>query len=167
MNDRNKFNMMLDLAEYSAKRMETRRSVEFRMFISYMTLLIIVFYRFPTFSFDNISGIEKGILIACAIGVHIFYFTLQVGIACAMKNDATKRNNYSKIAESLSGSPMKYQPMCEQNNNDKIVIINKWHKFLCPTNISLLYESYSAMFLVGIPTLSFIILMVVLIKDLF
>lgn len=165
MNDRNKFNMMLDLAEFSAKRLEARRSVEFRMFISYMTLLLIVFYRFPVFSFDDISVLEKWLLIASAIGIHILYLSLQAGIAYANQNDATKRNYYSKIAESLSGHPIEYPPEYEPDKDNKISIIKPWYKFLFSRNATVLFKGHSAMFLVGIPTISFIILMFVLIKD--
>ena len=42
--DVDKFRLILQLAEFSAKRAEERRSVEFRIFISYMTLLVLALY---------------------------------------------------------------------------------------------------------------------------
>ena len=45
MNDQNKFQVMLQLAEFGAKRLEERRSVEFRIFISYITLLVLALYQ--------------------------------------------------------------------------------------------------------------------------
>ncbi len=92
-----KFEMVLKLAEFSANRMEARRSVEFRIFISYMTLLVLAFYRFPTFSFDNIPSGQRWGLFIIAILIHLIYIALQVGIAKAMRNDACKRNHYIKI----------------------------------------------------------------------
>jgi hypothetical protein len=41
----NKFQEMLQLAEFGAKRLEERRSVEFRIFISYITLLVLALYQ--------------------------------------------------------------------------------------------------------------------------
>ena len=43
--DENKFQAMLQLAEFGVKRMEQRRSVEFRIFISYITLLVLGLYQ--------------------------------------------------------------------------------------------------------------------------
>lgn len=43
--DKNEFQKMLQLAEFGAKRLEERRSVEFRIFISYITLLVLALYQ--------------------------------------------------------------------------------------------------------------------------
>ena len=45
MKDQNKFQEMLQLAEFGAKRLEERRSVEFKIFISYTTLLVLALYQ--------------------------------------------------------------------------------------------------------------------------
>ena len=38
--DQDSFQRMLDLAEFGVKRMEERRAFEFKIFISYITLLV-------------------------------------------------------------------------------------------------------------------------------
>ena len=45
MADKDKFQKMLQLAEFGAKRLEERRSVEFKIFISYTTLLVLALYQ--------------------------------------------------------------------------------------------------------------------------
>ena len=42
--DKDNLQRMLDLAEFGAKRHDDRRSIEFKIFISYMTPLILAFY---------------------------------------------------------------------------------------------------------------------------
>ncbi|RKU06424.1 hypothetical protein C6501_18810 [Candidatus Poribacteria bacterium] len=163
-NKKGKFEMVLDLAEFSAKRMEARRSVEFRMFISYMTLLVLAFYRFPTFSFDNTPPEQRWGLFIIAILIHFLYITLQIGIARAMKNDSTKRNYYSKIAESLSGYPINNTSGDEDKN--EVDPVKHWFQLCYPRHLKVLWTNWSTMFLVVVPTLSFIIFMVLLWTDL-
>ena len=43
--NRDDFERMVQLAEFGAKRHDERRQVEFRVFIAYMTLLVLAFYR--------------------------------------------------------------------------------------------------------------------------
>ena len=59
--DKNEFQKMLQLAEFGAKRLEERRSVEFRIFISYITLLVLALYQLvkeknPIHDFLNLSN---------------------------------------------------------------------------------------------------------------
>ena len=42
--DKDKFEAMLAIAEFGAKRMEQRRSTEFQIFISYTTLIVLGLY---------------------------------------------------------------------------------------------------------------------------
>ena len=39
------FQRMLDLSEFGVKRMEERRAFEFKIFISYITLLVLALYQ--------------------------------------------------------------------------------------------------------------------------
>ena len=43
--NRDNFERMVQLAEFGAKRHNERRQVEFRVFIAYMTLLVLAFYQ--------------------------------------------------------------------------------------------------------------------------
>ena len=43
--NRDDFERMVQLAEFGARRHDERRQVEFRVFIAYNTLLVLVFYQ--------------------------------------------------------------------------------------------------------------------------
>ncbi len=101
-NSKDKFQRMLDLAEFGVKRMEQRRSVEFRIFISYMTLLVLALYQLikpssisielwirqlikpkPTPTELWIEGIQGGLLYLIALSIHFIYVMWQVGVGIA------------------------------------------------------------------------------------
>ena len=122
MNNQNKFQEMLQLAEFGAKRLEERRSVEFKIFISYTTLLVLALYQLikqqnPIHDFfkliiqkDSISleSWEGVILYILALSMHTIYVMWQVGVGIAMDNDAHRRNFYLKEAENISRHRLKY-----------------------------------------------------------
>ena len=169
--DEKKFQAMLQLAEFGAKRLEERRSVEFRIFISYMTLLILALYQLvkqgnPTHEFlelfiqkDSISlELWEGItLYIFALLIHFIYFTWQIGICVAMDNDSHRRNFYLKEAEDISGYPLNYS-----DPNKEIVIFKHYlQQFL---HLKVIWADWSRMLLVAIPTILFIIVIDLFIK---
>ena len=99
------FQRMLDLAEFSAKRHNDRRSVEFKVFISYMTPLILTFYQVIKLDSRLVSSVNWSLIIVGTIGyilgIHLVYVLWQIGIAIAMKNDGWRRNFYLKKAECI------------------------------------------------------------------
>ena len=163
------FEKMLALAEFSAERMEQRRTVEFRIFISYMTLLVLALYqllkqnpiRWESLIFElfkqnpsPISIYEVIVLYVIALLIHFVYVMWQVGVGRAMKNDAIRRNFYLRKAESISRRIPKY---CDKNTNpdDKIIPIKNYFQQF--KHISIIYTDWSRMLLVAIPTSLFII----------
>ena len=102
---------MVQLAEFGAKRHDERRQVEFRIFIAYMTLLVLAFNQI-----DKISDIDfySWIPAALLVFVHLSYILWQFRISRSQVNDALRRNFYLKKAECilhhLSEKP--HQPFC-------------------------------------------------------
>ena len=175
MADKDKFQKMLQLAEFGAKRLEERRSVEFKIFISYTTLLVLALYQLikqqnPIHDFfgriiqkDSISleSWEGIILYVLALFMHIIYATWQVGVGIAMDNDSHRRNFYLEKAEKISGYPLEYDHE-NPNSGRKIVIIEHYlQQFL---HLKVICTDWSRLLLVGIPTILFIIIVDLFIK---
>ena len=99
MNNTNKddFERMVQLAEFGAKRHDERRQVEFRVFISYNTLLVLVFYHLKKIEDLN----EPGWVTAGLVVIHITYLLWQIRLSIALVNDANRRNFYLKKAECI------------------------------------------------------------------
>lgn len=120
--DISNFENMLKLAEFGAKRHDDRRTVEFRIFISYTTPLIFALYYSIKLDPDLLESIHWGLMtvgsIVYLITIHLVYVLWQVGVAIAMANDAWRRNFYLKKAECilhhLSKNPN--DPFCPSND---------------------------------------------------
>ena len=175
--DTDNFQRMLDLAEFGVKRMEERRAFEFKIFISYITLLVLALYQLlkqnpislksliydligqePTPFISWKEGIALGIL---ALIMHIIYVIWQVGVAIAMENDAYRRNFYLRKAECISGTTLKYEDE-EDKVDRKIITIQRYRQqFKC---LWIICEDWSRMLVVAIPTLLFTIVVHLFIK---
>ena len=168
--DKDNFQRMLELADFGAKRMEERRSVEFKVFISYITLLVLALYQLlkqnpislKSLIYDLIgqepipfiSPFEGIALLGLALGMHIIYVMWQVGVSIAMENDAYRRNFYLKKAQCISGSPLNYED--EKDKIDrKIITIQRYLKqFSC---LWIIWEHWARILLIAIPTFLFTI----------
>ena len=99
------FQGMLDIAEFAATRVNERRAVEFKIFISYMTPLILALYYVIKLDPELLADISWWIIgggaLVYLISVHLIYVFWQIGIAVAMANDAWRRNFYLAKSECL------------------------------------------------------------------
>ncbi|MYB92797.1 hypothetical protein F4167_03950 [Candidatus Poribacteria bacterium] len=160
------FQRILSLAEFGVKRIEERRTVEFRIFISYITLLVLALYQLskqqnsihdffksiiPKDSV-NLKLWEGIILYALVLCIHIIYVIWQVGIGIAMDNDSYRRNFYLKKAEEISGHPLKYENFDSGNKIKPITNYLQQFKYLW-----IIWADWSRVLLVVPPTLLFII----------
>ena len=168
------FQRILSLAEFGVKRMEERRTVEFRIFISYITLLVLALYQLSKQQNSihdffksiiqkdsvNLELLEGIILWVLALCIHIIYVIWQVGIGIAMDNDSYRRNFYLKKAEEISGHPLKY----ENFNSDKKIkpITNYLQQF---KYLWIIWVDWSRVLLVVTPTLLFIIVVHLFFKN--
>ncbi|MDE0014110.1 MAG: hypothetical protein OXU36_23405 [Candidatus Poribacteria bacterium] len=156
MSDKSKFQKMLRLAEFGAKRLEERRSVEFRIFISYITLLVLALYQLikqqNSISLELWEGI---VLYVLALVMHTIYVIWQIGISIAMDNDSYRRNFYLEAAEDISGHRLRYDHENPNSGRRIIVIKHYWQQFL---HLGLIWKDWSRLLLVGIPTILFSII---------
>ena len=92
------FDRMMQLAEFGARRHDERRQVEFRIFIAYMTLLVLAFYRIDKISDLGLNPLMPSILL---VVVHLSYILWELRISRSQVNDALRRNFYLKKAECI------------------------------------------------------------------
>ncbi len=155
------FERLLALAEFGAKRHEDRRQVEFRVSISYITLLALAFYHFnkgvQLFGlFSNNWGIKHWWLILAFIFVHWFYCFWQKGLCIAMENDANRRNFFLAKAECLADyfihhpNATKFNPDIDKKVKvyfckDKVSEVTLFEK-TCPPDITILHSPWKNFF---------------------
>ena len=97
---------MLELSKLGADGHNERRSLEFRIFVSYLTGLALLFYQVNKPE-DPILQIQDDILLSFVLCiplllVHYVYCSWQKNIAIAMVNDVRRRDFYLLKAECLS-----------------------------------------------------------------
>ena len=110
------FERLLSLAEFAAKRHEERRQVEFRIFITYLTFLAVIFYHSTKkegLVRDLITGLGLpvssssdpidpwGIIVALLL-IHVVYFFWQTTIGIANQNDTRRRDFFLARAECIA-----------------------------------------------------------------
>jgi hypothetical protein len=103
-NDRENYQNMLDMAEFAATRMDQRKTVEFRIFISYMTPLILATYYAIKVNPEYVVDVNWWAIVTLLIvliGIHIMYISWQIRLSVAMCNDAQRRNFCLKKAECI------------------------------------------------------------------
>ena len=103
-NDRENYKNMLEMAEFAATRMDQRKTVEFRIFISYMTPLILATYYATKVEPENVVDVSWwaiGFLLSALIGIHFSYISWQICLSVAMRNDSQRRNFCLKKAECI------------------------------------------------------------------
>ena len=89
----NDFEKCMQIAEFAQRNQHDRRQYEFKIFISYVTLLVLGIYRA-----DKIDiPCEFGLLLVWVS--YILYFIWNVKLALANYNDETRRNYYLAKAE--------------------------------------------------------------------
>lgn len=173
--DQDNFQRMLALAEFAAVRIEGRRTVEFRIFISYITLLVLALYQLikqqnPLYGFFKLTiqtdpirlEIWESItLYGLALTIHTVYVIWQIGIGIAMDNDSYRRNFYLEKTEKISGHPLKYHRK-HPNSCRKIIVIENYGQQL--SHLEGIWTDWSRMLLVAIPTILFTIVVYLFMK---
>ena len=103
MNDlKDDFDKMMQLAEYGASRHNDRRQIEFRIFISYVTLLLLGMYQIDKLKPLVESSGESLFWIVLLLGIlHFVYLLWEIRLSIANENDGSRRNLYLKKAECL------------------------------------------------------------------
>ena len=96
------FARMVQLAEFGAKRHDERRQVEFRVFIAYMTLLLLGLYQIDKLK-PLAESSERALFgIVFLLGIlHTVYLVWEIRLSRALINDGWRRNFYLKKAECI------------------------------------------------------------------
>ena len=101
-NPQDDFQRMMQLAEYGASRHNDRRQIEFRIFISYVTLLLLGFYQIDKLELLVRSSQASLFWIVLLLGImHSVYLLWEIRLSIANDNDGSRRNLYLKKAECL------------------------------------------------------------------
>ena len=104
--DRNNLAHMLELARYGAERHHERRNVEFRIFISYITVLGLIFYH-AIKPEDAILQAQEELVLSIVLmifllTIHGFYFWWKRNFFIASINDVRRRDFYLLKAECIA-----------------------------------------------------------------
>ncbi len=103
-NDQENYQNMLQMAEFASSRMDQRQTVEFRIFISYMTPLIFATYYAIKVKSEYVIDVNWRVIVILSLVllfIHILYISWQIRLSVAMGNDSRRRNFYLKKAECI------------------------------------------------------------------
>ena len=111
------FEQTLQIADFAAQRLESRRQFEFKIFISYVTLLVLAIYEGHHIKVPNDGAWWFfGLLIV----MHYFYISWTISLSVAMRNDSDRKNFYLQKAEYISDCLLKKfdDPLCQKMKSE-------------------------------------------------
>lgn len=124
------FQRMLELAEVGAKWHNDRRQVTFRIFVSYVTLLVLILYQVIKLLGGTEVAIPWQIILFVIIGLvitHWIYCKWQGSIRVALINDVRRRDFYLKKAELIFyhlSQDSNLSSIFESGNSNEHVVLN-------------------------------------------
>ena len=117
MSNRSKddFERALQIAEFARQSGENRRQYEFKIFISYVTLLILAIYEG-----HHIEDLNKWVVLVLLLVVHFVYIAWTISLSVANQNDGARRNYYLQRAEYISDHFLKNlgHPLSQKLHSD-------------------------------------------------
>ena len=163
------FERTFQIAEYARQSGENRRQYEFKIFISYVTLLILTIHES-----HHIEDLNKCFVLGLLLVVYIFYIAWTISLSVANQNDGARRNFYLQRAEYISDSflekfghplsqklPSDYPKLGE--SHEQITKVPRFYEFWKYKNQ--LWINYAATFQVVLPTILFFLLISSLIRS--
>ena len=162
------FEQTLQIAEFASLRLESRRQFEFKIFISYVTLLVLAIYEGHHIEVPNDDRALYG---SCVFGLlivmHFFYISWTISMSVAMRNDSGRKNFYMQKAEYISDSLLKKfgDPLCRKLKSDyrclcpddnKVKIVPKGLATL--KHLDQIWSNWATSFQVVLPTIIFSLL---------
>ena len=167
------FERAFQITEYARQSGENRRQYEFKVFISYVTMLILAIYEghhiIPSDEIDSFYGISILFLLSM---MHFFYLAWTISLSVANNNDGTRRNFYLDEAECISrslleksGYPLsrKLESDYQCCPNEKIIRVPRFYEV--GNHIDQLWINYAAALQAAIPTILFSLLVFNLFKS--
>ena len=97
------FEQTMQIAEFAAERLENRRQYEFKIFISYVTLLVLAIYEKHHIEVlnSNAESPYKWYGLGLLFLMHFFYISWTISLSVANRNDSDRRNYYLRKAECI------------------------------------------------------------------
>ena len=169
----NDFEQTLKIAEFAAQRLENRRQFEFKIFISYVTLLVLAIYEGHHI---KVPGAEyEWCVFVLLFVMHLFYISWTISLSVAMQNDSGRKNFYLSKAEYISDCLLiKFgDPLCRKLKNEYCQIcpnenkVKRVPKGLAPLiHLDQIWSNWATAFQVVLPTTIFSLLVVNVSKEL-
>lgn len=167
------FEQTLQIAGFAAERLENRRQFEFKIFISYVTLLVLAIYE------GHHIEVPNGWYGLCVFGLlfvmHLFYISWTISLSVAMRNDSGRKNFYMQKADYISASLLKKlgDPLCRKLNNEYCEIspdeneVKRVPKgFATLKHLDKIWSNWATPFQIVLPTIIFSLLVLNLSKEL-
>ena len=120
----------LELAKFGADRHNERRQLEFRIFISYITLLALALYHVlkpedPIFNVVDASFSSLFLRVSVLYLIHFFYCWWQKNVSISLINDVRSRDFYLRKAQCISYYMSKHPNLAFTPSRTKQVSLNR------------------------------------------
>ena len=125
-NMNNDFDKCMQIAEFAQKNQHDRRAYEYKIFISYVTLLVLGIWKADAISIHCYWGI------AVVLGSYLAYLLWCVRLAVANHNDQFRRDWYLMAAECrlyLSNNVKRVPSDYTDKSEDRINEESKWYQW--------------------------------------
>ena len=159
------FEQTLKIAEFASQRLENRRQFEFKIFISYVTLLVLAIYEGHHIKVpDDVYGWCVFVLL---FAMHFFYISWTISLSVAMQNDSGRKNFYLQKAEYISVSLLKKNgdPLCRKLDNEYCLLCPEENKIkrvpkglVIFKHLDQIWSNWATAFQVMLPTIIFSLL---------
>ena len=146
----NDFEKCMQIAEFAQKNQQDRRQYEFKIFISYMTLLVLAIWKTKEIGKIDNACIIVGIVVGLS---YLAYFVWCLRLALANYNDETRRNYYLAIAEDRLNNIKPVPTEYPRPPSDKIMMGSKLKKAWSP-----FWNNWSIWFTALLPALLVVVL---------
>ena len=168
------FQQSLQIAEFAARRGEDRRQYEFKIFISYVTLLVLAIYKHDLLITSSSNAVCCVVICVLLVLIHLFYISWTIRLSVANDNDSARRNFYLQKTEYISecllkrfgeplcrGMKIEYPKICPEDNEIKKVP----GPFEAFKHVKRLWDNYAATFQFIFPTILFILLIISIVES--
>ena len=169
------FEQTLKIAEFAAERGENRRQYEFKIFISYVTLLVLGIYKGDQIEVSNDEVFYGWCVLVLLFVMHCLYISWTFSLSVAMRNDSERRNFYLEKAQYISVSLLKKfgAPICRKMKSEYCQLSPNENKIKRVPNVfrafghgDQIWINYAVAFQVVLPTIILSLLGHVLFKEL-
>ena len=165
------FERTLQIADFAAQRLENRRQFEFKIFISYVTLLVLGIYKGDQIEVPNDWA---WLVLVLLIVMHYSYISWTISLSVAMRNDSERKNFYLQKAECISVRLFKRygDPLGQKIKNDYSELcpdemkVKRVPKGFCTLkHLNQMWINWATPFQIVLPTIIYSLLVFTLCKE--